>query len=484
MPPSENNNDDIRHSTTTMWPFIFLFVASMIGHELALESLSTTYMFFPHLATSITLFQFGFCVLLPLMVSHACVGGDVTQSFPRSFKEIWIYTKLSAIVYGATAFATMSLNYEGVTYVTKVVFKSSKLIPTMIVGVVMDARAERSGINAKKRKYSLREYASAVLLCVGAAGFCMPPRDSGAEENDARTMQEDTHEHSDGRTNGGHWVGISLLAISVFCDAIVPNLQHQLMHGIGDDPSDPRRRKVDDDDDDDDDEVELKSLMAKEPAKNNETPTRQHHVTRTGLTSQALMVNTNSIGFSFLLLSTILRLTFLPIISFTLANPQFLLLHLTVGLGLGTAVLSYTELIKRSGPAVAVAVATRKCIVFLSWMRKSSSQHKQSCIFIDKTSSESSHRHLILHHFSKTDVWSSRNLLGDSRDGVDGCVRWPRETVTFAVVIIIHVSFLVYPVCLAASFPSSRQLQLHLRFHIFVLDSILCSLQTEISFVN
>lgn len=108
----------------------------------------------------------------------------------------------------------------------------------------------------------------------------------------------------------------------------------------------------------------------------------------------------------------------------------------------------------------------------------------ESCIFIDKTSSESSHRHLILHHFSKTDVWSSRNLLGDSRDGVDGCVRWPRETVTFAVVIIIHVSFLVYHVCLAASFPSPRQLQLHLRFHIFVLDSILCSLQTEISFVN
>ena len=236
----------------------------------------------------------------------------------------------------------------------------------MIVGVVMDARAERSGINAKKRKYSLREYASAVFLCVGAAGFCMSPKVPGTEENDGRKMQEDTHEHdhSDGQRKGGHWVGISLLAISVFCDAIVPNLQHQLMHGIGDDPSVPRRRKVDDDHDHDD-EVELKSLMDKEPAQNKETPTRQPHVTRTGLTSQALMVNTNSIGFSVLLLSTIIRLTFFPIISFTLANPQFLLLHLTVGLGLGTAVLSYTELIRRSGPAVAVAVATRKCDLLL-----------------------------------------------------------------------------------------------------------------------
>lgn len=68
----------------------------------------------------------------------------------------------------------MSLNYEGVTYVTKVVFKSAKLIPTMIVGVLMDARAERLGISVKKRKYSMWEYISAALLCIGAAGFCVP----------------------------------------------------------------------------------------------------------------------------------------------------------------------------------------------------------------------------------------------------------------------------------------------------------------------
>lgn len=51
-------------SATTL-PFILLFFSAMIAHELALESLSTTYQFFPHMATSITLFQFGFCVLLP-----------------------------------------------------------------------------------------------------------------------------------------------------------------------------------------------------------------------------------------------------------------------------------------------------------------------------------------------------------------------------------------------------------------------------------
>lgn len=341
-----HSNGNVENSRSTKWPFIFLFVASMIGHELALESLSTAYKSFPHLATSITLFQFGFCVLLPLLVSQACAGGDVMQSFPRSIKEMWIYIKLSAIVYGATAFATMSLNYEGVTYVTKVVFKSAKLIPTMIVGMVMDAKAERVGISVKKRKYSIWEYASAVLLCIGAGGFCMSSSDSGEEDND--NVQE---------ASDGHWIGISLLAISVFCDALVPNLQHQLMHGIGCAQSIPERSKVEDN------ELEMQSLV--EAAAKHEIPTKQQRVANTGLSSQALMVNTNSIGFSLLLLSTIIRFSFLPIISFTMANPQFLLLNLTVGLGLGTAVLSYTELIRRSGPAIAVAVATRKSDCFV-----------------------------------------------------------------------------------------------------------------------
>jgi hypothetical protein len=326
----------------------------MVGHELALESLSTVYSFFPHLATSITLFQFGFCVLLPLVVSHACAGGDVMQSFPRSFKEIWIYIKLSAVVFGATAFATMSLNYEGVTYVTKVVFKSAKLIPTMIVGVLMDARAERLGISVKKRKYSMWEYISAALLCIGAAGFCVPSKDSGKDGDDGTKMREDAQELSDGQVKGGHWIGISLLALSVFCDALVPNFQHQLMHGIGSAPSISNRRNIKED------ELEMESLTDIAAAVERDSPTKQIHVVHTGLSSQSLMVNTNSIGFFLLLLSTMIRFSFLPILSFALANPQFLLLNLTVGIGLGTAVFSYTELIRWSGPAFAVAVATRE----------------------------------------------------------------------------------------------------------------------------
>jgi len=342
--------------------------------------------------------------------------------------------KLSAVVYGATACATKSLQYEGVTYVTKVVFKSAKLIPTMIVGVILDARAEKAGRIVQRREYGIWQYTSAFLLCLGAAGFCMSPNDlAGVKEEKQEDVDydnrnemageegnlweggiwEETEEFIKGQINlNGHWIGISLLALSVVCDALVPNLQQQLMHGIGGSsaPSLPRKNSEEDNQDIemralvkqrggnlpssrrnngasntnhtggltppsspifntntnsiDEEMIETKSLI-KQPS----SPRHHHHHksaahdTGGGLSPMALMVNINSIGFTLLLVSTIFRSAFLPIVSFIAAHPHFLALHLTVGMGLGTAVLAYMQLIKRSGPAVAVAVATLRKVV-------------------------------------------------------------------------------------------------------------------------
>ena len=75
------------------------------------------------------------------------------------------------------------------------------------------------------------------------------------------------------------------------------------------------------------------------------------------------MVNTNSIGFSLLLLTTIFRRSFIPILIFSASHPHFLLMSLAVGIGLGSAVLANTELIRRSGPTFAVAIATLRKVV-------------------------------------------------------------------------------------------------------------------------
>ena len=374
----KNNN---QLSTTSVLPFIILFISSMIGHELALESLSTTYQEnFVHISTSITLFQFGFCVLLPAVVS-LYKGGDVIQSFPRSLSQFWIYIKLSILVYGATAFATMSLAYEGVSYVTKVVFKSAKLIPTMIVGVVLDKRAESAGqVVANKKHYNVWEYGSAALLCVGAMGFAMSPNDLKSGDDGGDDAKEETAQDASSSTEssqvqlGGHSIGISLLLISVLCDALVPNLQQQLMAGTSPKNASSFSKKNSDINGHErkDSDVELEPLVITEDGeKQSHATTNSSKVTTStssqqGLSSQALMVNTNTIGFTLLLLSTVAAGSIFPIITYLVTNFHFLILHVCVGMGLGTAVLAYTELIRRAGPAVAVGVATlRKVFTIL-----------------------------------------------------------------------------------------------------------------------
>ena len=184
-------------TASTTLPFVCIFFVAMIFHELAMESLTTSYVDFEHLTTSITMFQFSFCIIVPLVFS----GKGVLRDFPSSVRELFTYIKLSAIVYGATALSTASLGFAGVSYVTKVVFKSSKLIPTMVVGAIM----ERAGFKkSSRRSYSPYDYAAAVMLCLGAVGFAYSPGKAGLSEA------------GDGEGKparfGEHGIGIALLS--------------------------------------------------------------------------------------------------------------------------------------------------------------------------------------------------------------------------------------------------------------------------------
>lgn len=294
------------------------------------------------------------------------------RNFPREWNQLFVYVKLSAVVYGATALATKSLAYKGVTYVTKVVFKSAKLIPTMVVGVIMDARAIKAGNkNVKKKNYSVWDYGSALLLCGGAAGFCLSPNTADNDDTSSNLVEDakpDEMVESFTHSQGPHWIGISLLIASVFCDAFVPNISEQLMQqGVnvaGKTKSLPRKDSGKDSGNElDDEELEMTSLLASNTDAENSHRDQNKAQKKEGLSSASLMVNTNSIGFMILFLSTVISSQFVPIVSFMAVHPHFLLLHLVVGFGLGTAVLAYTELIKRSGPAFAVAVATLRKVV-------------------------------------------------------------------------------------------------------------------------
>ena len=187
--PTDHNNTNFRIGS-----YMVVFFLAMIGHELALEAATTRFSQLDSVAYAVTLFQFAFCGLLPLAVS----GGQALRRFPHSVRELVPYVRLSTVVFGATALASLSLQY--VTYPTKVVFKSAKLIPTMMVATLLQGT-----------RYGWMDYSAALLLCAGAAGYSYG---SG-------------HNNNDDNDNTIH--GLVLLLVSILCDAFVPNLQQQFL---------------------------------------------------------------------------------------------------------------------------------------------------------------------------------------------------------------------------------------------------------------
>ena len=256
-----------------------IFFASMIVMEVLTEGTFNQYRNAGNiLPSSVTFFQFLFCFCLPLAMSPTAVA-----TIPTTPKAIWPYVKLSALVFGATALATAALNY--VPYSVKIVFKSAKLIPTMIVSSCMH-----------KITYSNREYMAAFFLCLGAVGYGYDPGKSSIV------------------TGEYQYLGVMILTISAFCDALVPNIQQDMM-------------------------------------KLNNTP------------AEELMVNTNVVGLVCATLYMILTGDFFALISIGRESPDLLANLSGIGCSLAVAVMCYTTLIKKAGSVAAVSIGTIRKIV-------------------------------------------------------------------------------------------------------------------------
>lgn len=294
--------------------YMLIFFFMMIGHEVALEAASTSFQQLESLASAVTLFQFGFCFFLPLITSTK----EVMRTFPKTFKASLPYIQLSILVFGATGLATQSLKY--VSYPTKVVFKSAKLIPTMIVSTFV-TRTHRTS-------YRLLDYLGALLLCLGAAGYSF----NNSHSNNTEGKQT-------------YMYGITLLLISIVCDALLPNLQQNLMtthnqHYL----------------------LLLPSTISHHEKESNRKESNSGVVVA-GLSAQAVMVNTNAIGFGSILIYMILSGSLMDAITTATAEPRLLFYLVCVGVGLSVSVLAYTKLIHASGSVVAVAVSTLRKVV-------------------------------------------------------------------------------------------------------------------------
>ena len=302
----------------------------MIVMELALEGANNDFPDLEALPYAVTLFQFGCCFLLPLVLSR----GASFASFPKTPRQSLPYISLSLVVFGSTCFASISVRY--VSYPTKVVVKSAKLIPTMIVATFLQ----------RGSRYSMLDYLAASLLCAGAAGYSWGSGSSAPHQ-------------------GSSPFGLTLLLISVFCDAFTPNLQQRLMAPPA---------------------AGVAALPTSTVHKQHGTSTIHNSIFSRcskvstlflpangdglGLSASELMTNANGIGCIGLLLFMTVSGSLMEALSAAALHFRLLVYLVVIGVSLATAVLCYTRLVQEAGSVVAVAVATLRKVgtVVLSYI--------------------------------------------------------------------------------------------------------------------
>mmetsp|Transcript_7006 Transcript_7006/g.9106 ORF Transcript_7006/g.9106 Transcript_7006/m.9106 type:complete len:332 (+) Transcript_7006:255-1250(+) len=146
------------------------------------------------LMTLLTTLTFALCGVLERMQTQ-----DLVRKGP-----LVDYAKLSLFTLGGMLFTNWSLAH--ISYTTRIVFKSSKVIPVMIVGMIMQGR-----------RYSKLEYVSVLMLVAGIVLFTLG--DSGD-----KILEDESQEYD--------FTGIALISIGVICDAITSNFEEKrFFHG-------------------------------------------------------------------------------------------------------------------------------------------------------------------------------------------------------------------------------------------------------------
>lgn len=153
-------------------------------------------------------FRFGwFMTLVEILVVSVCAfvlewgaPPDPTMVSKENMKTIR-YCVVGLAVCLATSQGTGSAALNYVHYPVKVAFKSSKLVPTMIFGILLT-----------RKTFSYLEYGAALLMCASLAGLSLADRRASSEE-EAKNQP----------------LGCALLLMAVFADSLVPNLQEKCL---------------------------------------------------------------------------------------------------------------------------------------------------------------------------------------------------------------------------------------------------------------
>ena len=288
-----------------------------------------------------TLFQFSSCFFLPVAISR----GKTLRKFPKSIIAISPYLVLSLVVFSSNVCKSASARY--VSFPTKVIFRSTKLIPVIIVASMLNIDDQR--------KYGKLDYLAASFLCAGAAGYSLGEHSLNHEKNDS-------------------YFGLLLLTGSVMCDAFTPNIKQWLMsppksstkEGIYQIPLPKEVRNS-------------KSRTLSETAfpdiiisDNSVGATRKQVVAKRlsredwrflnkgglGLSATELMTNAYAVGCVGLLAFMFVTGHLGDAIEESFVSPHLFVNLSLIGMFMSIAVFAHTRLIKESGAVIAVTVTT------------------------------------------------------------------------------------------------------------------------------
>lgn len=118
------------------------------------------------------------------------------ESKKKMVAPICAYPLLTLCLLMSSSLASWSLNY--INFPTKVVFRSCKLLPTMLLAVIM----------GNSKRFTLIEIGSAIAVCAGLITFAA---------GDWSLSKPQFHPF-----------GLTLVTLSVFADAVLPNAQEKI----------------------------------------------------------------------------------------------------------------------------------------------------------------------------------------------------------------------------------------------------------------
>ncbi|GAB5361439.1 hypothetical protein AAMO2058_000713400 [Amorphochlora amoebiformis] len=181
-------------------------------------------------------FSFGWLMTtIELGVFASCASlfeGASLRSRPKP-KVVVYFAVLSMVLALSQGSGSAALQY--ISFPLKVCFKSCKLIPTMMLGIIITGR-----------RYSALQYISAGFMCVSLILLLNAPAhhsvnvnaDGAPDINDASvsTVAEPataSGEDVEAEAMAKVYRGVALLLLAIGCDAMVPNIQEKVLSGMG-----------------------------------------------------------------------------------------------------------------------------------------------------------------------------------------------------------------------------------------------------------